>query len=238
MSKSVLSFLIVAALMLLYNNAFCQDIEDGLHLKNPRINYKKINPVHSNSLGNQPKSNYSGFGIRGGIGTDVTFSPGFGIGAFYILAPDPYSSSNWDLGFDIYYSSVSEDETEGSIKYEDNTKVFVFGFRANGLFNYQPYKTSVYFITGAGLVFANVDWEEKVIYSSPYLPHTEHWSDDAFSVGNILNLGVGLTFGSSFEARFETPFLIFYSVPGYGTRSANSVVPTFTLSALYRFPKN
>ena len=237
MSKSILSLLIVAALMLLYNNAFCQDIE-GLHLKKTSVNFRNTDYLPSISLKNRSRSNYSGFGIRGGIGTDITFSPGFGLGGFYVLAPDPYSSSNWDLGLDIYYASVSEDETEGSIKYEDNTKLLVFAFRANGLFNYYPYKTSVYFITGAGLVLSSVNWEEKIIYSSPYLPHTEHWSDDAFSVGNILNLGVGLTFGSGFEARFETPFLIFYSVPGYGTRSASSVVPTFTLSALYRFPKN
>jgi hypothetical protein len=238
MLKSILSLLIVAALMLFADNAFCQNIENDLHLRKLNENLKNTDAVPSISLKNQPKSNHSGFGIRGGIGTDITFSPGFGLGAFYVLAPDPYSSSNWDLGFDIYYSSVSEDETEGSLKYEDNTKVLVFGFRANGLFNYHPYKSGVYFIAGTGLIFANVDWKEDIIYSYPYAPHTEHWSDDAFSVGNILNLGVGLTFGSGVEARFETPFLIFYSVPGYGSRSASSVVPTFTLSVLYRFPKN
>lgn len=237
MSKTILSLLAVAALMLFSNINFCQDIE-GLHIKKTGVNYKNTDPGHLISLGNQPKSNFSGFGIRGGIGTDATFSPGFGLGAFYVLASDSYSSSSWDLGLDIYYAIVSEDETEGSIKYEDNTKLLVFALRANGLFNYYPYKSSVYFITGAGLVLANVGWEEKIIYSSPYLPHFEHWSDDVFSVGNILNLGVGLTFGRSYEARFETPILIFYSVPGYGTRSASSITPTFTLSALYRFPKN
>ena len=238
MLKLILSLLMVTVSMLFANSAFCQLTDDNLSLKDRGNINEKNHFAPSLSLHNQPTSHYSGFGIRGGIGTDITFSPGFGIGAFYVLAPDPYSSSNWDLGFDIYYSSVSEDETEGSIKYEDNTKLLVFAFRANGLFNYQPYKSGVYFITGAGLVLASVDWEEKIIYSSPYLPHTEHWSDDAFSVGNILNLGIGLTFGSGFEVRFETPFLIFYSVPGYESRSASSVAPTFTLNALYRFPKN
>jgi hypothetical protein len=94
----------------------------------------------------------------------------------------------------------------------------------------------VYFLAGAGIVLANISWEEKITYSYPYAPSTEHWSNDAFSVGNVLNLGVGMTFGGGLEARFETPLLIFYSTPGYANRSAGSIAPTFTLSLLYRFP--
>jgi hypothetical protein len=185
----------------------------------------------------KPKSSGSGFGARCGIGTDISLGFGFGVGAFYILSPYRNSSTVWDLGTDIYIASVTEDETDNEgTKFEDKTNLFVFAVRSNGLFNYYPNKTAVYFIAGAGFVLANVSWEENITYYAPYVPHTEKWSDDAFSVGNVLNLGVGFTFGSGFETRLETPLLIFYSVPGRGNESANSIAPTFTLSALYRFP--
>jgi hypothetical protein len=192
----------------------------------------------SNSFESRSSSNYSGFGIRGGVGTDITFSLGFGAGAFYVLAPSPYSSSNWDLGLDFYYADVSEDEvdSEGTI-WKANTKVLVFALRSNGLFNYHPKSTGVYFVAGVGLVGANIDWEETYTYGPPHYPYSvERYSADAFSIGNVLNLGVGATFGGGLEARFETPFLIFYSVPGYGNKSASSIAPTFTLSVLYRLP--
>ena len=179
-------------------------------------------------------SNYSssGFGIRFGIGTDITLGLGFGTGVFYV-ASSPYSSPDWDLGLDIYYANVSEEETdyEGTRR-EANTKVIVFALRSNALFNYYPKKTGVYFVAGAGFVITSVDWEETYTYYPPYAPHTEHWSDDGIAFGNVFNLGVGLTFGGGLEARLETPLLIFYDTPG----KASGIAPTFTLNVLYRFP--
>ena len=116
----------------------------------------------------------------------------------------------------------------------------VFALRSNGLFNYQPKKTGVYFVTGFGFVFTNVSLKETITYDVSrygYWP-PERWSAEGFTVGNLLNLGIGATFGSGVEARFETPFLIFYNVPSGGSynRSASSIAPTFTLNFLYRFP--
>ena len=251
MKTILLSLIIMFAFVLLSSNSFSQDKLPGLSLKNKNTIcnpvYNKQIVMHSGivlenpssfELKAKPKSSGSGFGVRFGIGTDITLGIGFGAGAFYILAPSRYSSSPiWDLGMDIYYASVSEEDrdSEGT-KFEENTKVLIFAFRSNALFNYHPSKTAVYFVAGAGFVLGSISWEENITYFAPYVPHTEHWSDDAFAVGNVLNLGVGMTFGGELEARFETPLLLFYSTPGRGDRSATSVAPTFTLSALYRLP--
>lgn len=220
------------------------------------VNTNGDNTIHSAKIGNvspefigtnethpnltlNDKLNYtgSGFGLRFGLGTDITLGFGFGLGAFYVRAPSPYSSTNLDIGLDIYYANVSEDEVdyEGT-KFEDNTKLLVFALRANGLFNYHPRKMGVYFVAGAGIVAASVSWKETITYGPIYGNVIEPYSADAFALGNVLNLGVGLTFGSGMEARFETPLLIFYSTPGHGSRSAGSIAPTFTLSVLYRLP--
>ncbi len=216
-------------------NIFVYKMDEIDKMTKEEIKREKVERAPSTSI-KHTGSNNSGFGIRGGLGTDITLSIGFGLGAFYVLAPSSFSTSNWDFGIDIYYANVSEETVEGSIRYKDKTELVIFTLRANGLFNYKPHKSGVYFVAGTGLVLGNVSWGEDIIYSAPYYPHTEPWDFSAFSVGNVLNLGIGLTFGGGFETRFETPLLIFYSVPGYGGRSASSVVPTFTFNALYRFP--
>lgn len=53
MLKSILSLLIVATLMILDNNAFCQDKEDGSHLRNVSVNEYKTDAVPSISLKNR-----------------------------------------------------------------------------------------------------------------------------------------------------------------------------------------
>jgi len=225
-------------------NIFVYKMDEIEKMTKEEIKQEKIErqaTTHENHYTNNSTTNYSGFGIRGGLGTDITFSLGFGAGAFFVAAPTPYSSSCWDLGLDIYYANVSEEETdsEGN-KFVDKTELVVFALRSNGLFNYYPKRTGIYFIAGGGFVFSNVSLEETITYDYSrygYLP-PEHWSAEGFTAGNVLNLGIGATLGSGAEARFETPFLIFYSVPGggYYNRSASSIVPTFTLSFLYRFP--
>jgi len=230
MSKIVLFIFIVSALFS-ERNAFSQNLEDN------KVSIKNV----FSSLSFSEKSDYSspGFGIRGGIGTDITGGIGFGAGVFYVIPSKPYSSTWWDLGADIYYANVSEEETDSEgTRFEDNTKVFVFTLRSNGLFNYHPGSSGVYFVAGAGIVMANIDWEETVTYDPSHYPGIgpEHWSDDAFAFGNVLNLGVGLTLGGGWDTRLETPLLIFYSTPGNGGSSASTIAPTFTLNILYRFP--
>jgi hypothetical protein len=191
----------------------------------------------SNSYENRSGSNYSGFGVRGGVGTDISLGIGFGAGAFYVMAPNPYSSSCWDLGLDFYYANVSEEETdrEGTA-WEGKTELFVIAMRTNGLFNYHPKKTGFYFVAGAGLVLAIMDWAETYTYGPPIYSYSfERYSDEAFGVGNVLNLGVGMTFGGGLETRLETPLLIFYNAPS-AKKDAASIAPTFTFNVLYRFP--
>jgi hypothetical protein len=217
-------------------STFVYKMEEIEKMTKEEIMKKESRTTDSESFQKQVGRNYSGFGMRGGIGTDITLSLGFGVGAFYVLAPSTYSTSNWDLGLDIYYANVTEEETdsEGTL-FEDNTELLVFAIRTNGLFNYRPKQSGVYFVAGVGIVLANISWEEDITYYYPYVPGTYHYSNDAFSIGNVFNLGVGLTFGGGLEARLETPLLIFYDTPGEGTYGANSIVPTFTLNLLYRF---
>jgi len=198
-----------------------------------KIGKKDSKTIISNTFQKQSGLNHSGFGIRGGIGTDITGGLGFGVGAFYIP-----SSSNWDLGLDIYYANISETETGTDVKRNDNTKLLVFAFRSNYLINYNPKKSGVYFLAGAGFVLSSVSWKETITYDPIRYPNIgpEHWSDDALSFGNVLNLGVGLKLGGGLETRLETPLLIFYGTPGHGSQNAGTIAPTFTLNLLYRFP--
>ncbi len=178
----------------------------------------------------------SGFGIRGIVGTDISLGLAFGLGASYARIPR-YGSTCLELGVDFLYSGLTEEERIQGWNYvEDDveeTTLLIFSLRLNGLFNYNPGKPGIYFIAGSGVVVASYDFEETETYNyvEGYVQIFRN-TDDGVVFGNVLNLGIGASFGGGLESRLETPLLIFYSEYG----NAAAFAPTFTLSLLYRFP--
>jgi len=173
-----------------------------------------------------------GFCVRGGVGTDLQLGLGFGIGAAYIWN-FPGRGAAFELGADFYYHHSTDKYTDqrGSVTVtgEDKTTLIVFGVRANALFNYNPNKRNVYFIVGFGFVVASLQWEENE--NAPNWTAPYHDKADGTSVGNIVNLGVGVPLSTDLDVRLETPMLYFYSAAG---KSA-SFAPTATIGLAYRF---
>ena len=183
------------------------------------------------------QKNRSAVGIRASIGTDVNLGLGFGVGMSYLWVPS-YSGPCFEFGGDFFYhhSEVTEDEVRGVFTEHDveETQLLLFTVRANGIFNYNPQRGSVFFIAGVGFVVASIEWEENETYTSsqPGVSQSPNYNSvEGTSAGNVVNLGIGYVFKGGIELRLETPMLFFYSVPG----SAASFVPTATFSVGYRF---
>lgn len=180
--------------------------------------------------------NYSGFGIRGHGGTDITLGLGFGLGVYYNLTGSAYSNTSWEFGLDAYYHTSTNKYTGGPKYWESSVKedvdLFIFALKANDLFKYRPLKSGVYFITGVGFVVADIRVHQiETPPPSSIYGTTEYYLYKETSFGNIVNLGIGYCFARHMEARIETPLLFFYSTPG----GIGKIAPTFTLSIQYRF---
>lgn len=172
------------------------------------------------------------FAVRGGVGTDVNLGIGFGGGAAYVW--NSYGSGMaFEFGADFYYSHTTDSYTDqrGSVtvKGEDKTTLTVFGVRANTLFNYNAKRKQVYFIAGVGFVVAGMRWEETE--SAPNWNAPYHDEASGTSVGNIVNLGIGVPLATNCDLRLETPLLFFYSTTGKSTAFA----PTATIGLTFRF---
>ena len=176
------------------------------------------------------------FVVRGSLGTDIELGLGFGGGVSYILSPSRGGTA-FEFSADLFFHNSSGNETEPDGVIMTSTKwdlsLMVFGVKANTLFNYYPRKSGVYFIAGFGFVVGSVDYKEDWGGQSAdgYFSYpTEHNTVDGTSVGNVINLGLGIMLGNGVEMRFETPMLFFYSSVGN-----TSFVPTGTLGIQYRF---
>jgi len=176
------------------------------------------------------------FSIRGSVGTDIQLGIGFGGGVSYTWRPSTGGTA-FEIGADIFFHKSSGKETENNTFGETSEwalNLLVFGVRGNGLFNYYPGETGVFFMAGFGFVVASIDYNEKY-YAANYVPGFSYDASEkdfeAVSAGNVINLGLGLTTGSGLELRLETPMLFFYSAEGGMT----SFVPTLTIGVQYRF---
>jgi hypothetical protein len=166
------------------------------------------------------------FGVRAGIGTDISFGISYGVGFNYRV------QENMEMGLILFGAKFSETSDNGFNIYEETTKVFALGAQANWLFNNRPDETKPFFIAGTGLAFVSYDWEERSATDTSLgtpLPGGGSMQTDAGGTGGIIfEVGAGMTFSSPFDLRFEVPILIpFAEVTG--------VVPLFVLTAGYRF---
>ena len=166
------------------------------------------------------------FGIRAGIGTDISLGIAYGAGFNYRL------QENLELGLVLFGGKFTESTDEGIHTYDETTNIFALAAQANWLFNHRPDETKVFFIAGTGLGFVSYEWEESSATDTslgPALPGGGSMqSADGSTGGIIFDLGLGMTFSSPFDLRFEVPILVpFVEVIG--------VVPLFMLTAGYRF---
>jgi hypothetical protein len=166
------------------------------------------------------------FGIRAGIGTDISLGIAYGAGFNYRL------QENMELGLVLFGGKFSETSDNGSNIYEETTKIFALAAQANWLFSHQPEETKVFFIAGTGLGFISYDWEERSATDSslgtPLPGGGSMQTADGGTGGLLLNIGLGMTFASPFDLRFEVPILIPFA-------DAVGIVPLFMLTAGYRF---
>ena len=167
------------------------------------------------------------FGIRAGIGTDITFGIAYGAGFNYRL------QENMELGLILFGGKFTETSDNGFNIYEETTNIFAVGAQANWLFGHQPDETKVFFIAGTGLAYISYEWQESsatdTSLGTPLPGGGSMQSENGGTGGVIFNVGLGFTFSSPFDLRFEVPLMIPFGIENVG------VVPLFMLTAGYRF---
>jgi hypothetical protein len=172
------------------------------------------------------QSQVGSFGVRAGIGTDISLGIAYGGNFNYRMM------ENFELGLNLFGGKFSETSDNGFNIYEETTSVFVLGAMGTWLYKYRPEEKKPYFLTSAGLGFVSYDWEERSDTDSSLgtlLPGGGSMQSESGSTGGLLlGLGIGYTFGSPFDLRFDVPILVPFA-------EAVGVVPLFMLTAGYRF---
>jgi len=167
------------------------------------------------------------FGIRAGIGTDISLGIAYGAGFNYRL------QENMELGLVLFGGKFSETSNNGVNDYEESTNIFAIAAQANWLFNHRPDETKPFFIAGTGLAFISYEWEERsatdTSLGTPLPGGGSMQSEEGGTGGVIFNVGAGMTFASPFDLRFEVPIMVPFGIENV------SVVPLFMLTAGYRF---
>jgi hypothetical protein len=174
----------------------------------------------------------SGFGIRAGIGTDISGGIAYGGGINYLMSQDDRGA--WELGLVAYGGSFEETTTE-YFTYVETTDVFAIGVVVNRLLKYTPGERGVFVALGLGAGAISVSWEETsdgdITLGTPLPGGGSSQSADGTSGGMIVNLGVGYSFSGPLDLRLEAPIIYNFDAPG----NSSSVIPTLTLTAGLRF---
>lgn len=171
-------------------------------------------------------------GIRGGVGTDI--SGGIASGA-QIDWVQFQGKNAFELGLAIFFGSFEEDSNNGFNDYHEVTDVFVVGALANYLINYSMDTAGPYFVVGAGVGAFSVEWSEESPTDTSLgtlLPGGgSKQEEDGTNAGLLINFGIGKRFSEVFDMRFQVPTFFISS----GDERDGAVVPTFTITAGFRF---
>ena len=147
----------------------------------------------------------------------------------------PGANGGLEVGGEFFVHHSKWEGAEGDHVYFEETDLIVFGAIANYLWNHLPDTSGLYFLTGFGLAVIMVDWKEcsptdtSLGYS--YASTGSCASDDGANAGSVFNLGFGYASAGGFDVRAEAPLIVLFDSPG----NAAGLVPTFTLTAGYRF---
>lgn len=168
------------------------------------------------------------FGIRFGIGTDISGGIAYGGMINYILRQQQNAV---EMGAAFFGGSFEEDSEEGIHTYNETTDVVVFGALVNYLFRWSLDLSGPYFVTGIGFGAVSVEWEETSPTDTslgPPLPGGGSSQSEEGTVGGlILNFGIGHRFNEMFDLRAMVPVLF---VSG-GDEREGSVVPMIAATA-------
>ena len=171
-------------------------------------------------------------GIRGGIGTDMSFGLAYGFGINYLIE---FPQNSLEFGIVLFGGSFEEETDEGIHTYIENTDLIAFGVEANYLFGYNPRESGIFFVAGTGLASINVEWEERSdtdeSLGTPLPEGGSMQAVDGTAGGVIFNLGVGGSFSSGLDIRAELPVILTFAAPG----GSSSVIPLLTVTLGYRF---
>lgn len=171
------------------------------------------------------------FGIRGGVGTDISGGIAYG-GSINYQFP---LGNNWAEIGPVFFASHAEETTEEINTYVETTDLVVFGVLANYLFNYNPNEPGVFFVAGFGFAAISVEWEEKsdtdISLGTPLPGGGSKQSADGTAGGSVLNVGVGYKFAGTVDVRAEIPVILIAGAPG----EASAVAPAFTATLGIRF---
>ena len=173
-----------------------------------------------------------GIGVRAGVGTDINLGLAYGAEVNYAkyLGRDAF-----ELALGLYAGHSEEESDEGIHTYTEETDVMVIAALVDYLFMYSLDEPGPYFVAGLGFGAVSVEWEERSdtdISLGTLLPGGGSMqSDDGSAGGTIVNFGIGHRFNEQLDIRAQLPTFFIFSAPG----GASSVVPTFTITVVYRF---
>lgn len=156
-----------------------------------------------------PKSFPIAFGARGGAGYDVIGDAlGWNAG---VNALGALGVGHYEIAVDGFFHGFDITKTVGPNQEHEAASTRIVAARVNYLFNYQRGVVAPYFALGVGILGAGLTYRDEQRPSGSNGAYTVNSSFDAFSFGNLVNLGLGLTLPLGFDLRIEVPVILMYS---------------------------
>ena len=185
-------------------------------------------------INDPPAGSYTGgFGIRGGVGTDIEGGLAFG-GSLNYLIPTYSYWNPYEISLLVFAGSFEETTVETNT-YVENTDILVIGLLANYLIHYNHHSQTFFFLLGTGIGFIDVQWEESsegdISLGTPLPGGGSKQSEEGSAIAFLFDIGFGYKFSDNVDFRFEIPVFISTDSPG----SASSVALTFVLTLGTRF---
>jgi len=185
-------------------------------------------------INDPPAASYTGgFGIRGGVGTNIEGGLAFGGSLNYLIPTNSYWNP-YEISL-LVFAGSSEETTVETNTYVENTDILVIGLLANYLIHYNHHSQTFFLLLGAGIGFIDVQWEESsegdISLGTPLPGGGSKQSEEGSAIAFLFDIGLGYKFSDNVDFRFEIP--VFYSTDSPG--SASSVALTFVLTLGTRF---
>lgn len=171
------------------------------------------------------------FGLRIGLGTDITGGLAYGVGANYLI---PWSANALEVGVRFFGGSF-EETTEEHFTYVETTNILVFALTADYLIAYSVENPGIYFVSGIGVGMIRAEWEERSdgdITLGTRLPGGGSMQSAEGSEGGlVLDVGIGYRLTRALDLRAEIPVFVLFDAPG----NSSNVMPAFTVTVGWRF---
>ena len=177
------------------------------------------------------------FGVRGGVGTDISGGIAYGVALNYyfpLLDSSGKSNGGFEPGIVLFGGSFDETTEEGIHTYHESTSVLAFGLMMNYLYNYERNREGMFFIAGLGFASISAEWEESsptdTSLGTPTADGGSMQSQDGSGAGSVVEFGFGYNIKPGMEVRLEVPVIFPFS-----QEEGAGMIPTFLVTAGYRF---